>query len=78
MKEVSAKRLEAYIEAKIMVTLNGHKSFPLVFGLVRPNLIVQEFIGTGIISSHTLRNVLDSEQKNKICLLYTSPSPRDS
>jgi len=65
VKEVSSSnRLEAYVEAKIMVTLNGHKSFPLIFGLVRPNLIVQEFIGTGTTSSPTLKNVLDSEQKN--------------
>ena len=65
VKEISGKNtsLSAYVEAKIMMSLSGHKNLPLFFGWVKPNLILMEFIGTNSVSSPTLHSALQIEDR---------------
>eukprot|EP00111_Clytia_hemisphaerica_P014746 TCONS_00043455-protein len=55
--------LSAYVEAKIMMSLSGHKNLPLFFGWIKPNLILLEFIGSNSISSLTLHSALQIEDR---------------
>ena len=68
VKEISGKssQLNAYVESKIMLTLNGYKNLPLFYGWVKPNFILIEFIGKGSTPSPTLKELLFSEISNEI------------
>lgn len=68
VKEISGKscQLDAYVESKIMLTLNGYKNLPLFYGWVKPNFILIEFIGKGSTPSPTLKELLFSESSNEI------------
>ena len=59
----SSAKLHTYVEAKFMVLLNGHKSFPLFFGWIKPNMLIMEFIGSGLIQSPTLKVMLEEEDR---------------
>ncbi|XP_066916944.1 tyrosine-protein kinase TXK-like [Clytia hemisphaerica] len=60
VKEISGtkSKLDSLVEAKIMMVLNGHRNLPLLYGIVKPNLILLEFIGDGTMPSSTLKNCL--------------------
>ena len=64
VKEIRSKSptLHAYVEAKVMLTLNGHKNFPLLFGWIKPNMILMEFIGIETSTSPTLKLALSFKE----------------
>ena len=59
-------------EGKIALYLAGHPNLPYIFGLIQPNKLLFEFVGSGNVPSPTFKDVLYGEgmlEKNWIRIL---------